>query len=361
MQYCPEIPSKKRSMHCRLASTAIISLLFSILQISSERNLSPANDNNYISPLVNAVKNGDLNAVKKILGSGNNSVEVDEPIGESAITPLHLAVKKGNKEMVKVLLRANANPNLQDANGWTALHHLAISPIERQKALLLQLIAAGADPTIRNKDGKFAIQLMGETFLSNVTTMMKAPPLEAMKLSSVGSEVAKLWADTMYEYSIETGQKAIELSLQNLLADGSGRALALAIMMNKPSVLKMLLDLGANVSEPLPQEFFTDVAAKHEGWPLHLAAHLGHVGIIQLLLEQKGNDVNVRDSNGWTPLHHLASRGQSVGIAAAVEMMLDAGADPTIRNDSGQLPVDLAMAASKPDAQIIGMLKKKLE
>lgn len=86
----------------------------------------------------------------------------------------------------------------------------------------------------------------------------------------------------MYEYSIETGQKAIELSLQNLLADGSGRALALAIMMNKPSVLKMLLDLGANVSEPLPQEFFTDVAAKHEGWPLHLAAHLGHVGIIQV-------------------------------------------------------------------------------
>uniref|UniRef100_A0ABD2WLG1 Uncharacterized protein n=1 Tax=Trichogramma kaykai TaxID=54128 RepID=A0ABD2WLG1_9HYME len=44
-------------------------------------------------------------------------------------TPLHVAVKWENKEMIEFLLRKGANPNLANEEGSTALHHFYMLPI----------------------------------------------------------------------------------------------------------------------------------------------------------------------------------------------------------------------------------------
>jgi hypothetical protein len=45
--------------------------------------------------------------------------------------------------------------------------------------------------------------------------------------------------------------------------------------------------------------------------------------------------------DGWTPLHRVAA-GREPGAAELVELLLDEGADPTLRNTNGDLPVEVA-------------------
>ena len=71
------------------------------------------------------------------------------------------------------------------------------------------------------------------------------------------------------------------------------------------------------------------------GWtPLHEAARWGTAEAVTALLEA-GADPNVRDVTGSTPLHHART-------AEAVTALLEAGADPNARDADGKLPFDYA-------------------
>ena len=61
--------------------------------------------------------------------------------------------------MVKLVLQAGANPNLQQQGGYTALHEAAMhNSVERAQALL----DAGADRTIRDDDGLTAAEMAAQ-------------------------------------------------------------------------------------------------------------------------------------------------------------------------------------------------------
>lgn len=60
---------------------------------------------------------------------------------------------------------------------------------------------------------------------------------------------------------------------------------------------------------------------------LHLAAEKGHEGILRLLLERGGIDIDSRDSGGYTALHRAVQRGR-MGI---VRILLEHEADMNAR------------------------------
>lgn len=60
---------------------------------------------------------------------------------------------------------------------------------------------------------------------------------------------------------------------------------------------------------------------------LHLAAEKGHEGILRLLLERGGIDIDSRDSSGYTALH----RAVQCGRMGVVQILLEHEADLSAR------------------------------
>lgn len=82
------------------------------------------------------------------------------------------------------------------------------------------------------------------------------------------------------------------------------------------------------------------------GWmPLHEAANHGFKEIVALLLENGGTSViNDRAENGGiTPLHDACSNGHF----DIIELLLDKGANPTIRTDENETPLNCLLAWRK--------------
>jgi ankyrin repeat protein len=114
-------------------------------------------------------------------------------------------------------------------------------------------------------------------------------------------------------------------------------ALMLAALKGDLTLCTTLIAKDADINKP--------------GWtPLHYAATNGHVPVIQLLLDQYAY-IDAASPNGSTPLMMAAMYGTS----SAVKQLLEAGADPSIKNDKGLSALDFALQAKKvQSAEIIG-------
>lgn len=67
-----------------------------------------------------------------------------------SVPVVNSAAASGRADVLKLVLRAGANPNARQQMGWTALHSAAArDSVEMVQALL----DAGADPSLRNDDG----------------------------------------------------------------------------------------------------------------------------------------------------------------------------------------------------------------
>eukprot|EP00033_Pygsuia_biforma_P000313 GCRY01000382.1.p1 GENE.GCRY01000382.1~~GCRY01000382.1.p1 ORF type:complete len:339 (-),score=48.49 GCRY01000382.1:425-1441(-) len=70
---------------------------------------------------------------------------------------------------------------------------------------------------------------------------------------------------------------------------------------------------------------------------LYAALKGGNQGIINSLFES-GVDVNMKDKENWTAMHHLATENEE----EAVVILIKHGASPLIKNLTGQIPLHLA-------------------
>ena len=98
-----------------------------------------------------------------------------------------------------------------------------------------------------------------------------------------------------------------------------------------------LIERGADVNKP--------------GWaPLHYAATNGHLAVMQLLIDENAY-LDAESPNGSTPLMMAAH----YGTPSAVKLLLESGADPTLKNSLGLSAIDFAHQANRLEsAAIIG-------
>jgi hypothetical protein len=128
--------------------------------------------------------------------------------------------------------------------------------------------------------------------------------------------------------------RLLELEADVGSVDNDGRTAAhWACMKNHASTLALLLDDGASIN----------AHDNHARTPLIMAGYYGATDCVKLLLARGGDalELNTADNRGDTVLHEAARTNR----AEIVAFLLQAGADPTIPNNNGHTPLDLARFA----------------
>ncbi len=154
-----------------------------------------------------------------------------------------------------------------------------------------------------------------------------SPSLEPLVLGNFSGMVAQLLRDPRTNVEIELSQGATPL--------------VYSATVTSTRIMEMLLAQGAN-----PNFFFVRT-------PLVEAAITGRAAHVKLLLAH-GADVNGTGADGTPPLTMAANRANDPELPQIIRMLLDAGADPFIRNNFGVDAFDQALVL--PNSRAIGVL-----
>ncbi len=136
-------------------------------------------------PLHQAVIEGDVDKMLELTKKFfHNSSELDKTDG-SGQTPLFLAISGISKSqtmehrltMIRILLNSGADLNKKAGNGGTALHTAVYWCSGKVRypdnSVVKELLAAGADPSVRNNEGKSPIDLAIEYKNTELAELLK--------------------------------------------------------------------------------------------------------------------------------------------------------------------------------------------
>jgi ankyrin repeat protein len=244
-----------------------------------------------LTPLLFAARDGRIGAARVLLDAG---ADVNErlPDGMSALV---VAVMSANYEMAAFLLDRGADPNA-DAQGWAALHQIAVS---RKPNTGINL--PGPVPTGNVSSLDLVRKLVGHGADVNAHVKKEIKDGYRSNLNRIGATPFLLAA------------RAPDLDLMRvLLEEGADPTL---ITDNGASALMVAAGVGMWAPGESPG-----------------TAEESAEGVKQLI--GLGLDVNTVDKNGDTALHGAALRGAD----ATVKLLVDAGARLDVKNKLGHTP-----------------------
>ncbi len=252
---------------------------------------------------------------------------------------LHRAVSKGNIEIIKFLLENKADVGAKNNyfDGETALY-IAIKE-KKSIEIIKLLIAKGAD--VNTKGGQY-----GYTLLS----MALGHPdyINVMQLLIKNGADVNLTNGGWTPLHIAAGDgltDAVELLIQNGARINiwttdedsvSSTPLHWAVHAKHIDTVGLLINKGADINA------ITKNAGKETA--LHSAVYLGSNDIARLLVG-KGANVDIKDSNGDTPLQWAANKGNM----DITELLLKSGADINTKNNHGDTPLHTAISEKNAD------------
>jgi ankyrin repeat protein len=164
--------------------------------------------------------------------------------------------------------------------------------------------------------------------------------------------------DAFHQGDLEALRAAVDdpaVIPNGLMPDTIGPCLVYAIYHSPLAFIRTLLEIGADPNAPVDDGFPPLIAALSCTRQVPGANRRTDVNDIIRLLLSFGTDPNQRGINDYTPLHMAVAERN----AAAVEILLDGGADPELRTriDNYDTPLQMAEAAGLTD--IASMLTRK--
>ena len=252
-------------------------------------------------------------------------------------TPLALAARHGCQESLQLLIDREANPNIKNNQGQSALlEALEKSKDKRDMDTIEKLIAAPkVDVNLQTNTGQTALHYAardGEASL--MENLIK-------RNAKVNVEASNGW--TPLHYAARSAKsECVRLILKHKPQDFDidseteigWTALHFAARTGKVDSMQSLLGDGADID-----------AATHLGWkPFHFAILQDEVGAIRFLLD-RGVSMGYTDAEGLTWLHFLAQYGAGGNIIERIQLLLEKGAEIEAATNSGVTPLHLTTDA----------------
>ncbi|OWR50492.1 hypothetical protein KGM_203899 [Danaus plexippus plexippus] len=225
-----------------------------------------------------ACTSGDKEEVQRLLKMGADI----NTANVDGLTALHQACIDDNLEMVEFLVEHGADVNRGDNEGWTPLHATASCGF---LSIARYLLENGADVAAVNYDGELSVDI------------------------AESDKMEELLQKVIDDKGIDC-EKSRNAEVNKLLSDAKNWAAHGYVEVRDP---------------------------KTGGTPLHVAAAKGYIDVAQTLLDECNVDPDCVDYEGWSPLHAAALWGQKEAAA----MLIKYGADPNLKNYSGQTCLDL--------------------
>jgi ankyrin repeat protein len=274
-----------------------------------------------------AARDGSADAAMALLDAG---LDVNVPTKGDGSSPLVVAIINGQFDLAATLLTRGADPNLRNEDGVGPLfatlnNHWALRTWYPQPTagsqqrtsyleLLEALLKAGADPNARTTShiwyaayntGRMGVDFTGATPFWRAAYSLD---VDAMRL--------------LVKYGADANIPTTSYGAARRDDDASGLP---AIPPGGPHVPPLHAASGVGYGT-------SRVAQQHQHVPD------GWIPAAKYFLEELGVDVNIRDAEGFTALHHAAARGDN----DTIKYLLSRGANVMAVNRAGQTTVDMA-------------------
>jgi ankyrin repeat protein len=296
-----------------------------------------------MSALHYAARDGHVEEAKALLAAG---ADVNEPTAGDHTTPLLIATINGNYDLAMIFLAEGGDPNLASDAGVAPLFATlnnrwapkAFYPqptaFKQQETSYLDLMTAlidkGAEVNVRLKKHpwytSYNFDLLGVDFMGATPFWRAAYALDIPAMQLLVAHGADPGIPTMKPPSRRRGGSrgggGFGGGEQQEKADPSGLP---PVPVYGPGVYPIHAATGVGYGQARAGNSHRHVP---DGW----------LPAVRYLVEELGADVNARDFQGFTPVHHAAARGDN----ETIQYLVDHGADVTLIARTGQTTVDMA-------------------
>jgi ankyrin repeat protein len=284
------------------------------------------------SPLIDAVKRGDVNAVRALVAQ---KADVNAPDADGS-TALHWAAQRDDVTMVDALIAAGANVKAKTRYNVTPL---SLACTNGDAKLVDRLLKAGADPNERTEEGQTALMTASLTGKPDAVKLLIETGADVNAVEPYKGQTALMWAAS------EGNAAALDVLLTHG-ADVKAKSksgftpLLFAVRNDRREAAETLLNHSANVNDVAPDGTSA----------LNMAVVNAYFDLAAFLID-RGANPNAPDPRG-SALHTLAwlrkpgSDGAAgvgntghapplpSGRTTALELakkLLDHGANPNVR------------------------------
>lgn len=291
-----------------------------------------------LTPLLFAVREGNDDAVMRLLAAGANINHVSE--GDHT-SPLLMATINGRFDMARVLMEKGADVKLASDAGATPLYavintqwapkSLYPQPTAQMQQkishleLMEMMLKAGADPNVRLKKHlwfmSYNFDLLGVNTVGATPFWRAAYGLDVPAMKLLVQYKADPTVPTIKPIGRLPGDEAPEEGAAGA-ADPSGLA---PIPDGGPGIYPIHAASGVGYGEG-----FAANSHRHapDAW----------IPAVKYLIEEIKADPNARDHNGYNPLHHAAARGDN----ELIQYLMSKGTDVKAISRRGQTTADMA-------------------
>ncbi len=267
-----------------------------------------------LAPLHIAVQRGNIAVVQALLSGSQTKVDIKSKAGE---TPLY---HTQSPEIAALLLTRRANPNKGDKQGNTPLH---MAVLNENWSLADVLLAKGADINKDNDDGNTPINVAQTETAVQYLLENGADPM----LADEGGNTI------LHKAAMSGNYPVVKVLLDSRKTDVN--------VMNEQGNTPLNFTCSAEIAQLLLSRLANPTLAdESENTPLHHAAEIEDIDLINVLLSDRRVNVNAQNDQGETPLHKALT-----GILNPLEtarVLLEHGADATILDDTGLSAFQLA-------------------